>query len=243
VIVAADAYRSPQLLWASHIRPKALGHYLNEHPFIFAALKLKSELIHKNKSTIQYDPTKRKEPTIGVFWAPYSKAHPHHGQVMHMDLSPIKSTKPDDSKHIVGMGWGCRKEMKYADHIEFSDKEIDWMGMPKMKLHFSYSEADLILIEKTKMAQAKVAESFDIMVDQVDQTLMPAGTSLHTQGTVRMGQINDGTSVCDSFGKVWDIENLYVGGNGVIPTPVSCNITLYSVAMAIRSAEKIIEAL
>ncbi len=31
VLVAADAFRTPQLLWASKIRPTALGHYLNDH--------------------------------------------------------------------------------------------------------------------------------------------------------------------------------------------------------------------
>jgi choline dehydrogenase-like flavoprotein len=31
VIVCADSLRTPQLLWASGIRPKALGHHLNDH--------------------------------------------------------------------------------------------------------------------------------------------------------------------------------------------------------------------
>ena len=30
VVVAADALRTPQLLWASGIRPAALGRYLND---------------------------------------------------------------------------------------------------------------------------------------------------------------------------------------------------------------------
>ena len=69
VITACDAYRTPQLLWASGIRPKALGHYLNEHPFIFCFVELNDELVDKSVAAM-YDPASRKDPTIGVFWVP-----------------------------------------------------------------------------------------------------------------------------------------------------------------------------
>ena len=66
--------------------------------------------------------------------------------------------------------------------------------------------------------------------------LMPTGSSLHYQGTVRMGAADDGTSVCDRFSRVWGIENLFVAGNGVIPTSTACNPTLTATALAVVGA-------
>ena len=45
VVVAADAWRTPQLLWASGIRPEALGRYLTEHPQIMAASVLDEKYV------------------------------------------------------------------------------------------------------------------------------------------------------------------------------------------------------
>jgi pyranose oxidase len=243
VIVAADALRTPQLLWASEIRPKALGHYLNEHPFIFTFVELKDDLVDKTIGNT-YDPNSRTEPTIGVFWVPFDAPnHPFHGQIMHMDLSPLKTETFNNPKHIVGLGWGCLKEVQYEDCIEFSETETDWLGMPKMNFKFRYTEGDKKAIEQAKAMQTQAVQAFGKVIKDGDQTLMPPGTSLHYEGTTRMGETNDGASVCDSYSQVWDFENLFVGGNGIIPMATTSNPTLTSVAMAVRSAEKIVNLL
>ena len=43
VVVAADALRTPQLPWASDIRPQALGRYLNDQPQVVAPAYLDVE--------------------------------------------------------------------------------------------------------------------------------------------------------------------------------------------------------
>ena len=243
VVVAADSLRTPQLLWASGIRPTALGHYLNEHPFIFTFVELKAELVDQSAAQ-SYNPDQRTEPTIGVFWVPFdAPGHPFHGQIMHMDLSPMKTNTYNNPKHIVGLGWGCLKEVQYEDQIVFSETETDYLGMPKMNFRFQYSEKDREAIAAAKAMQKKAMAAFGKVITDGDQTLMPAGSSLHYEGSTRMGPVDDGTSVCDSYSQVWGYHNLFVGGNGVIPMSTTSNPTLTSVALAVRAAEKIVTLL
>jgi choline dehydrogenase-like flavoprotein len=49
--------------------------------------------------------------------------------------------------------------------------------------------------------------------------------------------------VADTHCKVYNFSNLYVGGNGVIPTGFAANPTLTSIGYAVRSAEHIIKSL
>ena len=88
-----------------------------------------------------------------------------------------------------------------------------------------------------------MASLFGKEIKDGQQTLMPPGSSLHYEGTTRMGVKDDGDSVCDSHSKVWGFDNLFVGGNGVIPMATTSNPTLTSVAMAVRASEKIITIL
>jgi hypothetical protein len=58
-----------------------------------------------------------------------------------------------------------------------------------------------------------------------------------TEGIPTSTEINK--SVANYNSQVWKFSNLYVGGNGVLPTPYGANPTLTSICMAMRSAYKI----
>jgi pyranose oxidase len=244
VVVAGDAFRTPQLLWASGIRPPALGRYLNDQPQVMAASLLDETFVPEDAPVDVELPQSAATapgggaivPLSGVSWVPYAADRPFHGQVMQLDASPMPldagvTVRPGQ---VVGLGWFCRKELSRDDRVWFDDAAPDEHGMPAIRIDYTLTEAD----EKSiAAAVGEVREAAEALGRPLGEPfVLPAGSSLHYQGTTRMGQVDDGESVCDPTGRVWDTTNLYVGGNNVIPTATACNPTPTAVAMGVISA-------
>ncbi|WP_374976526.1 GMC oxidoreductase [Microbacterium trichothecenolyticum] len=244
VFVAADSFRTPQLLHASGIRPSALGRYLNDHLQVMALARLDDSLI---PDTVRTE-SPRTEGTLelfsGVNWIPYDQERsPFHGQIMQMDASPVPIENVTETwpGSIVGIGlFGC-KEIRPEDRVTFDDSNLDESGLPAIGIEYALTETDRATIADMQRAAGRLADALGGLVEGQSPTALPNGNSLHYMGTVRMGAADDGASVCDPFGRVWGTQGLYVGGNGVIPTPTACNPTATSVALAIRSARALID--
>ncbi|MFJ8657119.1 GMC family oxidoreductase [Streptomyces rochei] len=244
--MAADALRTPQLLHASGIRPPALGRYLNDQPQIVHAARLPDDVVTTRRAVTDRarDEDGAIVPRSGVSWVPHTDAHPFHGQVMQLDASPVPLADETTVKPgtVVGLGWFCAKDITTEDRVEFDDTTTDAYGLPAMRLHYRYTPRDLTTMEQAKKAVIEAGTAVGIPLD-TSPVLLPAGSSLHYQGTTRMGPADDGTSVCDSHGRVWNIRGLWVAGNNVIPTATACNPTLTSLALAVRGASSLLHHL
>ncbi|HEY8306082.1 MAG TPA: GMC oxidoreductase [Lapillicoccus sp.] len=239
IVVAADALRTPQLLWASGVRPRALGRYLNDQPQTVFAVRLR-DVAHVSEEQVDSRTAPEIVPQSGVSWVPYTDEEPFHGQVMQLDASPVPLADDDVPApgSIVGLGWFCAKDLQESDRVEFDDTGSDPYGMPAMRIHYRLTERDRASIEASRAAIRRAGEALGDPLDDEPLTFAP-GTSLHYQGTVRMGETDDGASVCSPTSRVWGVDGLYVAGNGVIPTAIACNPTLTSVALAVAGARDI----
>jgi pyranose oxidase len=183
---------------------------------------------------------------MSVITVPYSERHPFHAQVMYVERIPFPLPGLEEVDAPAGfatMGWGFRKWPRDVDRVEFSDERRDAFGMPAMSIHYELTERELAEQERALANLERAGTALGAFPAGGEPRVMPKGSSLHYMGTIRMGEADDGASVCDSFSRVWGYDNLVVGGNGVIPTANACNPTLTSVALAVRACDALVTTL
>ncbi|GAA3756880.1 GMC family oxidoreductase [Microbacterium kribbense] len=245
VVVAADALRTPQVLWASGIRPDALGRMLNDQSQIVFASRIR-DTPHSDAARPVGQSDERAvvggaiSERSGVTWVPYTDAEPFHGQVMQLDASPVPLAEDDPAApgSIVGLGLFTAKDLQWDDRVEFAGDATDPYGMPAMRIHYRLTERDHAVLDRARAEIVRLGRAVGEPIDEHPFT-MPPGASLHYQGTVRMGATDDGRSVCGPDSQVWSAPGVFVAGNGVIPTATACNPTLTSVALAVRGARRV----
>ncbi|KQP56881.1 GMC oxidoreductase [Agreia sp. Leaf283] len=234
-IVCADVMRTPQLLFASGIRPEALGRYLNEHAFVTSRV-----LMDLDRFGLTLDELPRAlegEFATDSLWLPQNgAAQPFHGQIMN---SVYVDDDDEALAYSVGVSLYTPVESRASNRLAFSPTETDVTGMPRITVEFEYTDTDLALIEQAADTIELVARRFGAFDPETESAVLAPGSSLHQTGTVRMGAVDDGTSVCDPDGRVWGFDGLYLAGNGVIPTPVVGNATLTGVITAVRAARAV----
>lgn len=221
VVLACDSLHTPQLLFASGIRPEALGRHLNDHFIISQMAEMRS------------DP-----PMRAMNWIPATNEFPFSVTIHATTLSSIEKTS-DFTGQPVGMGVFCPTDIDPENRVLFDETKLDWRGLPSISIKWKPSEADKARVEEAKAVALRVADIIGRPAPGFATIMQPVGSSLHYQGTIRMGEKDDGTSVCDRNSRVWGFDNLYVAGNGVIPTVTATNPTLYSTALATFGARQI----
>ncbi|MGW1075419.1 GMC oxidoreductase [Streptomyces sp. NPDC002537] len=252
VVVAADPLRTPQLLFASGVRPEALGRYLNEHPQVSIMAEVDftepgaGDGDGTGRAPVMSDSTVSTMPASGVTWIPYEgERFPFHGMLTRIDPATVArgAGRGETDRPLLSVHFFTSQEPRFDNRLEFSETDTDWLGLPAMTIHHTLSAQDR---ETLAYAQAEVVRLSKVLGRPVageTPWVLPSGSSLHYQGTVRMGAVDDGTSVCGPDCRVWGVENLYVAGNGVIPTRTACNPTLTSVALSVIGARDIVRRL
>jgi pyranose oxidase len=250
-VVASGAVLGPQLLWTSNIRPPALGRYLTEHPMTFAQVVLREDVVEAIRTDPRFAhrvakveaadpvPIPMHDPPPMV-WIPVSERRPWHCQV-HRDSFQYGALPPDiDDRLVVDLRWFGMVEPNPANQVRFEDDLKDKFGMPRPTFEFTLGADDRRRAHDMMSDMVEAAQALGGFLAGAEPRFLPPGASLHLQGTHRMGPADDDTCVTDAHSKVWGIENLYMGGNGLIPTANASNPTLTSVALAIRAADDIL---
>ncbi|WP_232071167.1 GMC oxidoreductase [Phytohabitans flavus] len=229
-VVACGSVLTPQLLWASGIRPDALGRYLCEQTMATCQVALSDDLASRLD-----DGPNVVEPNL---WIPVAEGRPWHAQ-LHRGIFGYAAV-PDgvDRRTVTDLVWFSTCDVRRENAVTFSDRVADPYGLPQPTFHFGANVADRARADDMVTDMAKAATALGKFLPGAEPAFLEAGFALHITGTTRMGA-DARESVVDPYAKVWGLDNLYLGGGGVIPAGVACNTTLTSMALAVRTAEAI----
>ena len=154
----------------------------------------------------------------------------------------------------IRLGYLIEQSPEECNTVRPSETETDHLGIPRAEITYSlsdYTKKGFVVAKETASEIFKMlgAEEFTEPPEKTSSTTFEfEGNSFifygagHIVGTYRMGDKKE-DSVTDSFGRSWDHQNLFMAGSGLFPTIATGNPTLTIVALALRTADKIIEDL
>ncbi|KRA24918.1 hypothetical protein ASD65_11120 [Microbacterium sp. Root61] len=230
VVIGAGAIGTPQLLVASGLRHPALGRFVTDHLNIVSMVPLSGEAPIANES----------EPALALY-LPVADDRPFHTAVI--DLPSVAHTgvsMGDDALSTTNIGTFIGTEPVYENTVEFDEVNVDAFGLPRPRAHIELTNDDHARVSQALVDQYQIARAIGDTKDGSTSFLRPYGSALHLMGTHRMGS-DERTSVLDEGGKVRGTANIWAVGNGVIPTRNSVNPTLTSIALALHTADRMID--
>jgi hypothetical protein len=233
-VVAGGVIFTPAALWQSGIRPWSLGRYLVDQPSATCQVESKPGLLDE-RFTVSMSGMNERCPDLVVDGVQSSG---WFGQIGVQNIWDFGYCTPSDPRSaVLDLVWYTWNGPHADNRLVFSENgPLGPFGSPAPGVEFeSWNNPG----ERQMMnALVKSAMRLGAFQDEAGPQFRAAGSSHHLTGTTRIG-LDEADSVADPWSRVWGFENLYVGGNGVIPNGDPMNPTLTTVALAIRSAEAI----
>jgi pyranose oxidase len=185
---------------------------------------------------VPFPPTER-DPNLALL---VTGGRPWHCQI-HRDAFTYGAVPPNvDPRLIVDLRWFGISRPRPENRVTFSRKLRDTFDMPQPTFHFRLDEAERKDTDRMNEHMLRTAAALGGFMPGSEPVFLTPGLPLHIAGTTRMGT-SALDSVVDEYSKVWHIDNLYLGGNGLHPFGNASNPTLTSVAMALHAADTIVK--
>jgi len=232
VVLAASTFQNPRLLLASGIPGRAIGHYLTPHSAIVQQRYLEREQFPEVLGALGIlIPAREDRPYLVGIGGPALYAYQQY------EIRPLK-----ERLDIYPFANGP-VEARYDNRVELDPLIRDEYGVPLIRIHFSFSKIDHVVIRQMQEGLRQVGNALQASpATEGPSETDPIIEGNHTTGTCRMG-IDPDTSATDPYGQIHGVSGLYVADNSVMPSNGTANPTLTTVALAIRTADHLIRQL
>ncbi|QKD62719.2 uncharacterized protein FOBCDRAFT_245995 [Fusarium oxysporum Fo47] len=177
-----------------------------------------------------------------LVYFPLSEKYPWHTQI-HRDAFGYGEVPSNiDQRLVVDLRWFGYMKPDQENYVTFSNKTKDQFGMPQPTFNFVLDEEADERCKRMITDMIEVARKLGGFLPGAEPKYLAPGSALHICGTYRAGS-TPVDSVVNKNGKAWGVNDLVLGGCGVIPTQNACNPTLTAACFALAAADKIIEDL
>ncbi|KAI0521681.1 hypothetical protein F5B22DRAFT_547346 [Xylaria bambusicola] len=256
-VVCAGATLTAGILFNSGIREDtgypALGRYLTEQTMSVCQVVLRNNIIEaawddprckehheKYPEDVLRIPYNDPSPQITT---PVSKEFPWHTQIQRDPFHHNTIPTAIDPRLILDIRFFGYVKPYYDNYVEFRSDMVDLFGMPQPLIHYRLGREDAEMAQAMMKDMVRVASTLGNFLPGGEPRFLAPGAAMHICGTTRAGKKDDGTSVVDRHSKVWRLDNLFLGGCGVIPTQNACNPTLTAACFALVAARKVVDEL
>jgi len=175
------------------------------------------------------------EPQVTI---PFTANYPWHTQI-HRDAFSYGEAGPgQDPRVVVDLRFFAMQDGVPENKMVFERDVQDAYGMPQMTFEYLPTPARALECGRMMNDMTNVANILGGYKPGSEPQFMTPGLALHLGGTTRLG--HDAADSCADYNsKIWKTQNLFVGGNGIIPTPFGANPTLTSLCLAIRATTEV----
>jgi len=129
---------------------------------------------------------------------------------------------------------------------EIDPNVVDRWGIPVLKFHFQWSEAELKQVQHMEDTFASIIETMGGTVTRstrpIEEKISLGGEIIHEVGAIRMGN-DPKSSALNQYCQAHDVKNLFVADAAPFVSNPDKNPTLTIVALAWRTAEYLAEEL
>jgi choline dehydrogenase-like flavoprotein len=127
-----------------------------------------------------------------------------------------------------------------TNRVDLDPDVRDVFGLPVVRLTYRNHAFELNAAAHYKPLLVDIMRRAGAQFGFTDPTSGSPPRSRHVLGGLRMGDDPD-DSVCDRFGKLHGVDNLYCMDGGVMPSGSGYNPTLTLIALALRATANLVE--